>query len=104
MPLLAPIRKAVELPEEGTHPATIVEVTDGGIDKSKINKKERRTVVIVYRLDQQDADNEPMTVSHKITFSIMPGSPAVKQSTLHKLITVGLGIAVPKSGSSMSKR
>ena len=97
--LLVPVKKPFELPTEGAHKATIVEVRDGGIGKSKHGNGRRKLLTVIYRIeDQKGADGKNILLPQNITFAVQPAGLHIKQSEFHRLLTVGLGVVIdPKS-------
>jgi hypothetical protein len=57
-----------ELPREGPHRATVVEVQDAGLVASDYNDAARHVLDITFRIeDECDSDGEPMFVVRRVT-------------------------------------
>jgi hypothetical protein len=97
-PVLVPIKRNFELPGEGTHPATIVDVVHGGEGSSRYGQRRRTLLTITFRLDdQQDADGEPILLDQNLTFVIRPNS------AFNKLL-IRLGILVDYKSPTFDAR
>lgn len=67
----APITESFDLPGEGQHQAVIEDIIDKGVEPSKIDKKPRPIVDIVFVLeDSRNEDDEPMRIKRRVTKSI----------------------------------
>lgn len=67
----APITESFDLPSEGQHRAVIEDVIDKGVEPSKIDKKPRPIVDIVFVLeDLRNEEDEPIRVTRRVTKSI----------------------------------
>jgi hypothetical protein len=66
-----------EIPDEGVHNATIVELKDLGEVKTTFGDKRR--VMLKYRTEQLDSKGEPITVGESFNFTIGKGSRLVER-------------------------
>jgi hypothetical protein len=77
----SPVTQSYDLPSEGLHRATIVDVQDGGIAKSEYGTGQRNVLDITLRMeDEVDSDGKKLRLEQKITNVVN------KKSTLGQLL------------------